>query len=285
MNQRIASSAFSIQPADDGAQRPRLFSSHSLKIAMSNSSPATPASRAVFIQDLVTANHILFDQNVVDAFGHVSVRDPENSQQFLLARNVAPAQVTEKDILLFDLEGRPVVSTSQRLYLERFIHSEIYRRWPEVNAVVHSHSPTVVSFSILKDVPLRATMHMAGFVGTKVPIFDLREVRGDGTDLLIRDAELGRHLAEHFKQDKLVLMRGHGSTVVADTLHRAVYRAIYAETNARCLKEAMLMGEVFPLSAAECSGSAAVEAEVQRPWAFWKEQARQRLPLPTTLST
>ncbi|SOE06301.1 HCOMODA/2-hydroxy-3-carboxy-muconic semialdehyde decarboxylase [Variovorax sp. YR752] len=247
---------------------------------MSITPQSLPGSRAAFVEDLVTANHILFDQNVVDAFGHVSVRDPVNPQQFLLARNIAPAQVTEADILLFDLEGHPVSPTSARLYLERFIHSEIYRRWPEINAVVHSHSPTVVSFSILKNVPLRATMHMAGFVGTKVPIFDMREVRGDGTDLLIRDAELGRHLAEHFKQDKLVLMRGHGSTVVADTLHRAVYRAIYAETNARCLKEAMLMGEVSALSAAECSGAAAVEAEVQRPWAFWKEQAQQRRPLP-----
>src|SRR5438034_5984115 len=101
------------------------------------------------VDDLVAANHILFDQNVLDAFGHVSARDPCNPAQFLLARNVAPAQVTHQDILSFDLDGRAIDAEGQRVYLERFIHSEIYRRWPEVNAVVHSHSPTIVSFSVL----------------------------------------------------------------------------------------------------------------------------------------
>jgi HCOMODA/2-hydroxy-3-carboxy-muconic semialdehyde decarboxylase len=243
---------------------------------MTSTPESTSSSRSALIDDLAAANHILFDQNVVDAFGHVSARDPENPHQFLLARNIAPAQVQPEDILLFDMEGRALGAAGHRLYLERFIHSEIYRRWPDVNAVVHSHSPTIVSFSVLKNVPLRATMHMAGFVGTRVPIFDLRDVRGDGTDMLIRDAELGKHLAEHFKQDKLVLMRGHGSTVVADSLQRAVYRAIYAETNARTLKEAMLLGQVSTLSEAECDACAASEAEVQRPWALWKEQAQQR---------
>jgi len=123
---------------------------------------------------------------------------------------------------------------------------------------------------------MRAAIHVAGFVGTSVPIFDIRDAKGDGTDLLIRDAELGRNLAECFEGNNLVLMRGHGSTVVAESLPKVVYRAIYAEVNAQCLGQALLLGDVCSLSESECEACASSEAEVQRPWNLWKEQARRQ---------
>jgi ribulose-5-phosphate 4-epimerase/fuculose-1-phosphate aldolase len=83
-------------------------------------------------RELVDANHILFDQGVVDGFGHVSMRHPVRSDHFLLARSMAPALVTAKDVLEFDPGGTPVAADGPAVYLERFIHSEIYRTRPDV---------------------------------------------------------------------------------------------------------------------------------------------------------
>jgi len=135
--------------------------------------------------DLVDANHILFNEGVLDAFGHVSIRHPENSERFLLARNMAPGLVTLDDILTFNLDGSPIDADGRPVYLERFIHGEIYRARPDVMAVVHSHSPSVVPFSAVKSTPLRPMCHMSGFLGAGAPIFEIRDTAGSATDLLI----------------------------------------------------------------------------------------------------
>ncbi len=229
------------------------------------------------IADLVAANHILFDQGVVDGFGHISVRHDKRPDRFLLARNMAPGNVTAADIVEFDLDGNPVDAGGRKVYLERFIHSEIFRARPDVMSVVHSHSHNIVPLSVVKGVSLRAIFHMAGFIGEAAPVFEIRETAGNGTDLLISDHALGRALAEKFAKADIALMRGHGSTVVANSVPLAVYRAVYAELNARYQLQASALGEVTYLTAEEgraCTGR--VEGQVQRPWDLWKTEAAKR---------
>jgi len=236
-----------------------------------------PAPDAQLFADLVVANHILYDKQVVDAFGHVSVRHSRDSRYFLLARNMAPGQVRAQDIVTFTLDGDPINAAGRRVYLERFIHSEIYRVHPDVQAVVHSHSPAIVPLSISCATPLRAVFHMAGFIGTAAPTFDIRDVHGDGSDLLIRDQHLGAAFAAHFGQHAIVLMRGHGSTVVGTSLQHAVFRAVYAEINAHYQTAAMHLGAVRYLSAAECSACAQThESQAERAWNLWKDEAVRR---------
>lgn len=235
------------------------------------------APSPALIADLVVANHILADEGVVDAFGHISVRHDRRPDRFLLARNMAPGQVTEADIIEFTLDGDPVDAAGRRVYLERFIHGEIYRRRPDVIAVVHSHSHSIVPLSVARGTRLRALFHMAGFIGQGAPVFEIRDAGGDGTDLLISNNALGRALAAHFDAADIVLMRGHGSTVVGGSIPQAVYRAVYAELNARYQLEASRFGEVTFLTEAE--GRACVqniEAQVHRPWNLWKQRAQER---------
>jgi HCOMODA/2-hydroxy-3-carboxy-muconic semialdehyde decarboxylase len=175
------------------------------------------------------------------------------------------------------LDGDPVNASGRKVYLERFIHGEIYRRRPDVMAVVHSHSHSVVPLSVVKGVRLQAIFHMAGFVGQGAPVFEIREAGGDATDLLISSNHLGRALAECFDGNDIVLMRGHGCTVVGNSIRQSVYRAVYAELNARYQLQAMQLGEVTFLTEGEsrtCIQN--VEGQVQRPWDLWVEQARAR---------
>jgi HCOMODA/2-hydroxy-3-carboxy-muconic semialdehyde decarboxylase len=241
----------------------------------SNEKPSPPA--AALIADLVVANHILFDQGVVDAFGHISARHPANPERFLLARNMAPGRVTADDIVEFTLDGAPVNAAGRKVYLERFIHGEIYRKRPDVMSVVHSHSHSVVPLSVVKGVRLQAIFHMAGFVGQGAPVFEIRDAGGDATDLLISSNHLGRALADCLGGHDIVLMRGHGSTVVGGTIQQAVYRGIYAELNARYQLQAMQLGDVTYLTAGESAACVQnVEGQVQRPWDLWVEQARAK---------
>jgi ribulose-5-phosphate 4-epimerase/fuculose-1-phosphate aldolase len=250
---------------------------HPVAVAVTDSAVPSAAPPKGLVEELVLANHILFDQGVVDAFGHVSVRHDRAPDRFLLARNMAPGSVAADDIVEFTLDGDPVNAGGRKVYLERFIHGEIYRRRPDVVAVVHSHSHAIVPLSVVKGLRLRALFHMAGFVGQGAPVFEIREAGGDGTDLLISNNALGRALAEHFDGHDIVLMRGHGSTVIGGSIRQAVYRAVYAELNARYQIEAMRLGEVTFLTEAESRACVAnVEAQVQRPWDLWVEQARAR---------
>ncbi|MGU1552443.1 class II aldolase/adducin family protein [Pseudomonas aeruginosa] len=228
------------------------------------------------IEDLVQANHILFDQGIVDAFGHVSVRHDKDSERFLLARNMAPGTVCARDIIQFTLDGVPVDAAGRAIYLERFIHAEIYRMRPDVQAIVHSHSPTVLPFSVSRDTVLRPVCHMSGFLGAGAPVFEIRESGGPATDLLVRDNVLGAALARSLGEASFVLMRGHGSTVVAPTLKQAVYRAIYAEVNARMQIQALSLGDVVYLSEEEAvTACANIETQVERPWELWKKQVQR----------
>jgi ribulose-5-phosphate 4-epimerase/fuculose-1-phosphate aldolase len=229
------------------------------------------------VADLATANHILYDQHVVDAFGHVSARHDKRPDRFLLARNMAPALVTAADIVEFDLDGTPIDAGDRKVYLERFIHAEIYRARPNVGAVVHSHSHAVIPFGTMQSHKLQAIFHMGGFIGTQTPVFEIRECVGDGSDLLIRNSELGAALAKSLGPKSVVLMRGHGATVVGATLPEAVYRGVYLDINARLQLQTIGFGPVNYLTEAEGEATAATNAgQIGRAWEMWKAQAEGR---------
>jgi ribulose-5-phosphate 4-epimerase/fuculose-1-phosphate aldolase len=228
------------------------------------------ADRAL-VDKLVLAHRILYRHGVVDGFGHVSVRNDQSPKHFLLARNMAPGLVRRDDILTFDLDGEALDAQGRRVYLERFIHAEIYRARSDVQAVVHSHSPGVIPFGVTRQ-PLRPIFHMCGFLGEGAASFEIRDVAGE-TDLLISDGSLGAALATALGARSAVLMRGHGSTVVGSSLEQAVYRAIYAEVNARLQLQAMQLGEVTYLTAQEASKAALMnDSQLPRAWELWTRE-------------
>ena len=228
------------------------------------------ADRAL-IDKLVLANRILYRQGVVDGFGHVSVRHDQSSDHFLLARNMAPGLVRREDIVTFDLDGAAVDAAGRRVYLERFIHAEIYRARPDVQSVVHSHSPNVIPFGVT-GTSLQPVFHMSGFLAEGSALFEIRDVAGD-TDMLISNASLGVGLAAALGSRSTVLMRGHGSTVVGASLEQAVYRAIYAEVNARLQAQARQLGEVTYLNAVEAAKAAAInDTQLPRVWELWARE-------------
>ena len=184
------------------------------------------------IDDLVLANHILVNQGVLDGFGHISVRDPANPQRFFIARSMAPALVQADDILACDLDSNVIDERGRKTYLERFIHGEIFKLRPDVNAVIHSHSPSVIPFGVT-GARLRPICHMSGFLGATTPVFEIRHSAGESSDLLVRSHALGKALAEVLGAHPVALMRGHGSVAVGSSIKQVVYRAIYTENNAR----------------------------------------------------
>ena len=232
-------------------------------------------SLAQAIEDLVDANHILFHQGIVDAFGHASVRHPGHNERFLLARNVAPGQVTAADILEYDVaSGEALGAGPPRLSLERWIHSEIYKARPDVMAVVHNHSPAVLPFGLVKGAVFKPVCHMCGFLGSGPPVFEIRDAAGDASDLLIRNRALGAALAASLGDGRVVLMRGHGCTVVAESLRVAIYRAVYTELNAKLLLQALPLGQVQYLTAGEAEATRITnEGQAERPWNLWKRLA------------
>lgn len=219
--------------------------------------------------DLVTANHILAAEKILDAFGHVSVR--ATTDKFLLARSMAPALVTAQDILSFDFEAVETEGDVRPSYLERFIHAAIYRARPDVHAIVHSHSWVTIPFGIARREKLRPVYHMSSFLGAGAPVFDIRTAGGDATDMLIRNLPLGDALAQTLGNESVVLMRGHGVTIVGANLRQAVFRAIYTEVSARIQTAAMGMGEVTYLNAAEAEAATiANNTQVDRAWDLWR---------------
>jgi ribulose-5-phosphate 4-epimerase/fuculose-1-phosphate aldolase len=230
---------------------------------------------AELLEDLVAANRILAMEGVLDAYGHVSVRSPRDPRRFLMSRSLAPSLVTANDILEHDEDSEPV-GDARKPYLERFLHGEIYRQRPDVMAVVHSHSDSVIPFGITRG-KLRPVYHMASFLWSGVPVFDIRRTTPDN-DLLIRDARLGRELARELAGCSCVLMRGHGMTVVGDGLPEAVFRAVYTERNAKLQALAsQLEGPIEFLSAEEGRRATATNrGTVERPWELWKRKALAR---------
>lgn len=235
--------------------------------------PADPA----LIEDLIAANRILYQQGIVDGFGHVSVRHDQNPNRFLMSRSLAPELVTADDLIEYDLDGVGVNLGGRGQYSERFIHAEIYRARPDVHAVVHNHSPGIVPFTV-SPVPLRPVYHMAAFIGEGIPLFDLRDAAGI-TEMLVNNPDRGRALAKVLGDRPAVLIRGHGVAVVGRSLPFAVGRSVYLELNARVQAQAIALGgSVTYLDPREAQAvlDAGENRRYERPWEMWKRQAMKQ---------
>jgi HCOMODA/2-hydroxy-3-carboxy-muconic semialdehyde decarboxylase len=245
--------------------------------ALAQQGPSTETPDPQLVDDLVASNRILADQGVLDGFGHVSARHDKRPDRFLLARSMAPALVAAADLMTFDLDGAAVGGDTRQPYLERFIHSALYRARPDIKAVVHSHSPSVLPFGVTKT-PLRPIYHMAGFMGAAgVPVFDVREVSGPDNDLLIGSPALGQALAARLGQGLVVLIRGHGWVAAGSSVRTAVLHAVYTEIDARAETEALKLGPVTYLNEAEAKKAMMLnDRQADRPWAIWRAKAMRR---------
>jgi ribulose-5-phosphate 4-epimerase/fuculose-1-phosphate aldolase len=234
--------------------------------------PTSPAAvtEAELRDDIVIGSRVLADFGVLDGFGHVSARSPTNPNHFLMARSLAPALVTADDIMEFDLDGNAIDPRGRGVFLERFIHSEIYKARPDVMAVVHTHSPGVVPFGI-SQVGLRPVFHNAAFLAVGVPVWDIRKEFGE-TDMLVRNGAIGKSLAAALGDKPVVLMRGHGDAAVGPSVKMAVFRAYYTDVDAKLQAQAIgLGGDVNYLTPGEGAKADAVNAVVlDRIWNLWK---------------
>jgi HCOMODA/2-hydroxy-3-carboxy-muconic semialdehyde decarboxylase len=229
------------------------------------------------IEDLVAAYRILAQHGVLDGFGHISARHNHAANRFIMSRALAPELVTANDLIEFDLDANPVGAIGRGLYLERFIHAEIYKARPDVGAVVHNHAPSLVAFGATT-VPLRPMYHMASFIGRAVPIFDIRKSFGM-TDMLVSDSAKGRALAETLGNNSVVLMRGHGVAVVGKTIPMAVGRSIYLDLNAKIQHQALALGgNITYLDPQEAQKmmDAGENRGYERPWELWKAKVLEQ---------
>ena len=225
------------------------------------------------IEDLVAAYRILAKEGILDAFGHVSIRHPGNASRYVMARSVAPALVTADDMMEFDLDSNAVNPKAGTATNERFIHGEIYKARPDVKAVVHSHSPTVVPFSVT-NVPLRPVLHTASFLYVGVPVFEIRDAGGPYTTIQVSNGTLGKALAATLGDKPVVLLRGHGNAVVAPDIQTVVRYTYYTEVNAKMQVIALgLGGAVNYVSREEGETREKSPIPFERAWELWKKEA------------
>ena len=211
-----------------------------LQASAQTPSASLPGVDPALLEDIAVGSRVLADFGVLDGFGHVSARSPANPNHFLMSRSLAPALVTPDDIMEFDLDGNPVDARGRSVFLERFIHAEIYRARPDVMSVVHTHSAGVIPFSV-SQVPLRAMYHNPSFLAVGVPVWDIRKDFGD-TNMLVSNAAIGKSLAAALGDKPVVLMRGHGDVTVGPSVKVAVFRAYYTDVNAKLQAQALALG-------------------------------------------
>ncbi|KAG9595420.1 arad-like aldolase/epimerase, partial [Aureobasidium melanogenum] len=230
----------------------------------------------------------------------MSVRNPNNGSNFFMSRNLAPALVANSsDLVEYYVEDAASVDPNAPSgFIERYIHSELYKRFPSINSVVHSHSPQVIPYTF-SGVPLRPSIHMAGFLGEVVPNFNITQYYepGDNQDLLIRSQRLGAALAAQFSSNHtlpnatqteadyaVVLMQNHGFTTVASSIELAVMQAIYTQTNAGIQTTALTIQNAYPGDNQQGLAFLTSQQTVQswstmvgtatRPWGLWRHQVQ-----------
>jgi len=227
------------------------------------------------LDEIVTANRILAHEGVVDSFGHVSARHPDDPKHFLLSRARAPERIEADDIMEFTLDGTAVDARGRAPYLERFIHGAIFEARPDVHSVVHNHSPSVIPFGVTGK-KLKPLLHMCANIGHEVPVWDSHDKFGD-TALLVENMEMGRDLARAMGSGRTILMRGHGATVLAPSVRHAVFISIYLEVNAKLQMQAMAMGGITFLTAGEIDKiiSRTGPYTLNRAWENWCRRANR----------
>ena len=227
--------------------------------------------------DLVAGGHILSNENIIDAFGHISARHPTKADHFLMCRARAPGLSVVPDIMEFD-RGEPVDAQGRHAYLERYIHAGIYQLRNDVRSVVHDHSGAVVPFSV-SGVPLRPIGHTGGVIGGSVPVWDIRDRFGDSTNMLVSSLQMGLDLARRLGQGSTLLMRGHGAAIAAQSIRLATFIAVSLDVQAREQREAMSLGPVNRLSPGEIAATSHLYDpgvpgdSMNRAWEYWCARA------------
>jgi HCOMODA/2-hydroxy-3-carboxy-muconic semialdehyde decarboxylase len=244
--------------------------------AVAQTAPASagpvPAS---LIEELVLANRILDNRGVLDAYGHVSIRHPANPNRYLMARAIAPGIVTAADIMEFDLDSNPVDRRDRSMFIERFIHGEVYKVRPDVNAVIHTHSTGIIPFSVTQT-PLRPVIHNASFLHVGVPVWEIREA-GGATNMLVRTGALAQSLAARLGDKPVALMRGHGNVVVGENVRIATARAVFTDENARMQAVALSFGgPVNYISAEEGVLRDKNPSDPARAWELWRAHVTRK---------
>jgi len=250
---------------------------HQLVPAFIRTSDQIMSNLDTVIADLVIANRILAKEDVVDAYGHVSVRSPANPKHFFIARSRAPELIERDDIVELDMEGQPVRDEKRALYLERFIHAAIYEARSDIHAVVHAHAEDILPFGVASATPLRPVIHSGSFIGANVPVWDIADKFGD-TNLLVTNMAQGRDLAKCLANNNVALMRGHGFASAGRSLIEVVRMSVYLPRNARALLHArQLGGEIKFLSQGEIDarnrGYSPYSTETWRAWEYWANKA------------
>jgi ribulose-5-phosphate 4-epimerase/fuculose-1-phosphate aldolase len=244
-------------------------------IVPTSGGPVDPA----VIADLAAAARILAQQGVVDGMGHVSMRHPSAPDRFLMSKAQAPALVLPGDIIEYDLDCAPCNAAGRGSFLERFIHGALYQARPDVMAVVHSHSPSVIPFGLV-NVPMRAMFHNAAFLAGGVPVFDIAE-RFGATDMLVGNPEKGKAFMDIMGDAPVALMRAHGSVACGSSLQTAVFRAVYTEVNARIQHWTQALGGNGPMAALDQNegmlADAVNEGAALRAWDLWRGQVRAQV--------
>ncbi len=229
------------------------------------------------IKDLVIANRILAREDVVDAYGHISIRNPDNPKSFFISRSLAPELIEKGDIVELGLDGEPLKNEKRSLYLERFIHAAIYEARPDINSVVHAHAEDTLPFGIAAATKLKPVIHSGSFIGPNVPVWDIADKFG-ATNVLVTNMAQGRDLAKTLGKNSVALMRGHGFASAARSLIEVVRLSVYLPRNARALMRAkMLGGKIKYLSKGEIDarnkGYSPYSTETWRAWEYWANKA------------
>lgn len=226
------------------------------------------------LHDLVTANRILAHESVVDAFGHVSFRDPDNPERYWMSCSRAPELVVAEDLMEYTLEGDPIDQGDRTMYAERPIHGGVYQARPDVQAVIHNHSMAVIPYGVT-NTPLRPIFHLAAIIGEQVPVWDIRDVFGD-TNMLVTTMEQGHELAKTLGDGRVALMRGHGCVVAGASIKAAVMTSIYLQVNAHLLSESLRLGDVTYLSTGEVEMMGQTQLRPlsgERAWEYWARRS------------
>jgi ribulose-5-phosphate 4-epimerase/fuculose-1-phosphate aldolase len=226
-------------------------------------------------RDLVIANRVLAMEGVVDAYGHIAARHPDNPNRYLLSRSLAPELVTPADIIEFELDGTPI-GDKRAPYLERYIHGAIFEKRPDAIVSLHAHTESTLPFSIT-GTPMKPVFHSASEMGTTIPTWDIDEKFGDHTNLLVTNMDQGRHLAERLAKNTFCLMRGHGFAGAGTSISRMVTTSIYFAKNARILLQCLTIGGgLKTLHAGEIEERAKMDPNgtaLRRGWEFWARKA------------
>ena len=236
-----------------------------------------PDSLAELRRDLAVAYRIVANEGILDAFGHISVRNPNDPQRYFLSRSRAPSLVQADDILEYDLDSNPIVPPKERPYSERVIHGEIFKARPDVNAVCHHHAPSIMPFAI-SGMPLLPVFHLGASMGARAPVWDSRDEFGD-TNLLVVKEEEGASLARALGDHSVVVMRRHGATVVGGSLRELVFRTIYSAKNAEHQLAAHMLGNVSPLTAGETQMAFEIHrapGPLARAYEYWVRRLAER---------